>query len=170
MEPSTSPESAPGGSAPGADAGRTAPGTLPTRDELVEAWGDTLLTRLPSRARARFRVGRFLAVEDATAVFALPNETHRSYCEEVRHDVEQVLAGHFGAPVPMRLVVDEDAEPDSAGAVRRTGAAPAGEEGASDDDSALLDPDVLEAETEPAGAGPSAEQRLKQMFPGAEEL
>ena len=172
------------GSGPTADMGRgadpppaTGAAAVPTRDELVQAWGDTLLTTLPSRARARFRVGRFVAVEDATAVFALPNETHRSYCEEVRVDVEAVLAGHFGTPVPLRLVVEQDAEPATAAAppagASRSRRAPAPEppdDPGRDDEAALLDPEVLAAETQPAGAGPSAEQRLKQMFPGAEEL
>ncbi|HZU80705.1 MAG TPA: hypothetical protein VE991_12375, partial [Acidimicrobiales bacterium] len=39
-----------------------------------------------------------------------------------------------------------------------------------DDEGALLDPEVLASETEPAGAGLSPEQRLKQLFPGAEEV
>ena len=34
----------------------------------------------------------------------------------------------------------------------------------------LLDPVVFEAETEPAGAGPSPEERIKLAFPGAEEV
>ncbi len=86
--------------------------TLPSRDELVQVWGDELLAQLPNRARARFRVGRFLDVDGSTAVFALPNETHRSYCEEVRLDVEAVLATRFGTAVPIRLVVDDDAADD----------------------------------------------------------
>ncbi|HLK39831.1 MAG TPA: DNA polymerase III subunit gamma/tau, partial [Polyangiaceae bacterium] len=51
----------------------------PTRDELVQVWGDGLLASLPNRARARFRVGRFLATDGGAAVFALPSETHRRY-------------------------------------------------------------------------------------------
>ena len=39
-----------------------------------------------------------------------------------------------------------------------------------DEESHLLDPEVLAAETEPAGVGPSPEQRLKLAFPGAEEV
>ncbi|HUY64505.1 MAG TPA: DNA polymerase III subunit gamma/tau [Acidimicrobiales bacterium] len=130
---------------------------LPTRDELVQAWGDSLLTQLSNRARARFRVGRFVAVDGTTAVFALPNETHRSYCEEVRSEVEHVLGRHFHTALGMRLVVDDEAP---------TPPAPA----AAIDEAHLLDPEVLAAETEPAGAGLTPEQRLKQMFPGAEEL
>src|SRR6202035_2502494 len=92
--PETSTASPSGRSAPSAVA------TLPSRDELVQVWGDGLLAALPNRARARFRVGRFLAVDGETAVFALPNETHRSYCEEVRLEVEAALGARFGTAVP----------------------------------------------------------------------
>jgi len=190
-----------------ASAARPAPtgavATLPSRDELVQVWGDGLLAQLPNRARARFRVGRFLTVDGSEAVFALPNETHRSYCEEVRLDVEAALASRFGTAVPIRLVVDvEDPgepsaprparvptePPSSAGpAAPRSGAtprpaahapAPAPRSVATDNDDApdtddgpdLLDPAVLAAETEPAGAGLSPEERLKQAFPGAQEV
>ena len=189
------------------------PGTMPSRDELVQAWGDGLLTQLSNRARARFRVGRFISVDDA-AVFALPNQTHCSYCEEVRLEVEQALAGHFGRAVPLRLVVDDEVEatvggrrspaspevgvagggPDTTAPGRSAGGGTSGGGGrfppgtsairqmptgpsvpvdaapTSAEDEALMDPVVLAAETEPAGAGLSAEQRLKQMFPGAEEV
>jgi len=197
------------------------PSTLPSRDELVQVWGDGLLASLPSRARARFRVGRFLDVAGGSAVFALPNETHRSYCEEVRLDVEVALGTHFGTAVPIRLVVDDEADgtatadvtpaavdpptdasdgPATAGSAPRaprrrpSGAAttapagnvppagttvpqataPAGEaadggEGG-DDEPDLLDPEVLAAETEPAGVGLTPQERLKQAFPGAAEV
>ena len=39
-----------------------------------------------------------------------------------------------------------------------------------DDEPDLLDPQVLEAETEPAGDALSATERLKLTFPGAEEV
>jgi hypothetical protein len=148
-----------------------------SRDDLVQRWGDGLLASLPGRARARFRVGRFVAMDGGTAIFALPNETHRSYCEEVRIDVEAVLGKHFGVPVPLRLVVDEEATddgPSRSGAPSRTPAnaapmvpdPPDHEAGQPD----LLDPVVLAAETQLAGAGLSPEERLKQAFPGAEEV
>jgi hypothetical protein len=180
---------------------------VPSRDEVVQVWGDGLLASLPSRARARFRVGRFLDVVDGSAVFALPNETHRSYCEEVRLDVEVALGSHFGTAVPIRLVVDADADaPPTAGplaatvatpappstaapagtrrarpaattaAARDAGAAPVPEAPPSPadvrggDDPDLLDPDVLAAETEPAGAGLTPQERVKQAFPGAHEV
>ncbi len=68
----------------------------PTRDQLSQAWGDGLLAGLPQRARARFRVGRFVSVDDGVAVYGLPNEAHRGFCEEVRGVVEEAL------PRPLR--------------------------------------------------------------------
>jgi DNA polymerase-3 subunit gamma/tau len=168
--------------------------TLPSRDELVQIWGDGLLAGLPNRARARFRVGRFLDFDGGAAVFALPNETHRSYCEAVRLDVEAALGARFGTSVPIRLVVDDDAVDDGAAAAvappaRRAqgvpatagepGPAPGGPSGgggavessAPDDDAPdLLDPEVLAFETEPAGVGLTPQERVKQAFPGAHEV
>jgi DNA polymerase-3 subunit gamma/tau len=162
-------------SVPGAAVGAT---TEVSRDTLVELWGDSLLASLPNRARARFRVGRFIAVDGGTAVFALPNETHRSYCEEVRTDVETALGNHFGTPVPLSLVVDEEAEIDvpsrpprrTAAATGDVAPAPGGTVEHDDAQPDLLDPVVLAAETQLAGAGLTPEERLKQAFPGAEEV
>jgi len=159
------------------DGGQGATTRKVSRDELVQLWGDGLLASLPNRARARFRVGRFVAVDGGTAVFALPNETHRSYCEDVRVEVETALAGHFGTAVPLRLVVDDEADgvapSPPAPSPRRTTRAPvvpapeAEHDGGHHD---LLDPVVLAAQTEPAGTGLSPEELLKQAFPGAEEV
>ncbi|HTT87760.1 MAG TPA: hypothetical protein VMF60_10350, partial [Acidimicrobiales bacterium] len=147
-----------------------------TRDRLVQLWGDGLLASLPGRARARFRVGRFVAVDGTTAVFALPNETHRSYCEDVRLDVEAKLGDVLGTPVSLRLVIDEEADDDAPPVVPRaprrgrTERAPETSAGPETSEPDLLDPVVLAAETEPAGAGPSPEERLKRAFPGAQEV
>jgi DNA polymerase-3 subunit gamma/tau len=182
----------------GAQATAAVVGTLPSRDELVQVWGDGLLAALPSRARARFRVGRFLAVDDGGAVFALPNETHRSYCAEVRVEVERALGAHFGTAVPVRLVVDDEADDDTPARPRSASddadvlsapGVPGGRATASppsrppapdastsapatsfDDGPDLLDPAVLAAETDLAGAPLSPEERLKQAFPGAQEV
>jgi DNA polymerase III subunit gamma/tau len=175
-KPQPPPEAAPLSAPPTAEAGPGAPAV--SRDALVQLWGDGLLASLPGRARARFRVGRFVAVDGDTAVFALPNETHRSYCEEVRSEVETALRGHFGTPVPLRLVVDEDADgaptPRSAATAPGAGGPTApGADADGEHDSAqpdLLDPHVLAAETELAGAALSPQERLKQAFPGAEEV
>ena len=162
---------------PSATATRSSAPKEVSRDTLVELWGDSLLASLPNRARARFRVGRFIAVDAGTAVFALPNETHRSYCEEVRIDVETALGGYFGVAVPLRLVVDDEADTDGApppasrSAGTRAGAPPAPTVDEPDEvQPDLLDPVVLASETELAGAGLTPEERLKQAFPGAEEV
>jgi DNA polymerase-3 subunit gamma/tau len=94
--PSSPPERAP-----------SATGDLPTRDELTLAWGDALLAKVPRAAKPRYAGGRFVAVDERGAVFALPNAAHRSRCEEHRAGVEQVLSDHFGRVVPLVLVIDD---------------------------------------------------------------
>jgi DNA polymerase-3 subunit gamma/tau len=95
---------------------------MPTRDELVEAWGDHVLGRLRPKAKALFQAGRFVSVEGDKARFGLPNETHRMRCEEVRADVEAVLSEHFGRRVGLVLIVD-DGPDGQEGTAGRTGAA-----------------------------------------------
>jgi DNA polymerase-3 subunit gamma/tau len=87
------------------------PGPFPTRDQLVQAWGDHVIGRLRPKAKALFQAGRFVGVEDDRAVFGLPNETHRNRCEEVRGEIEAALSEQFGRPVALDLVVDAGAEP-----------------------------------------------------------
>ena len=82
---------------------------FPTREELTLAWGDTVISQLSQRARARFRAGRFAGVEGETAVFALPDQFHRDRCQEVVADVEHALSAHFGRRVRLRLAVDDGA-------------------------------------------------------------
>ncbi len=89
-------------------------GGLPTRDEIVLAWGDVVLPSLPARAKSRFSPGRFLDVESDAVVFGLPNKIHAAKCEEVRPEVEAALAAHFGRPTPLRIVVDTAAPAPSA--------------------------------------------------------
>ncbi|MGA3148139.1 MAG: DNA polymerase III subunit gamma/tau [Acidimicrobiales bacterium] len=87
----------------------SAPVPMPTRDQLVQAWGDHIIGRLRPKAKALFQAGRFVGVEGDTAVFGLPNEIHRSRCEEVRGEIEAALADHFGRAVGLVLVVDAGA-------------------------------------------------------------
>jgi DNA polymerase III subunit gamma/tau len=135
----------------------------PDRDLLVQAWGDHVLRGLPARAKALYSAGRFVAVEDGQGVFALPNAAHRDKCDEVRPLVEEALAAHFGAPVPLRLEVE--------GATALAAAPSPGPAGLADLEL------VEEVEPEPAndsdpaaGMEPAAEARLLQAFPGAEEV
>ncbi len=97
----------PGGGAVAQDLGDLSVAPFPTRDELVQAWGDHVIGRLRPKAKALFQAGRFVGVEGDRAVFGLPNEIHRSRCLEVQGEIETVLSDHFGRPVGLALVVDD---------------------------------------------------------------
>jgi DNA polymerase-3 subunit gamma/tau len=158
------PAPAPPSTPPSASAGPSAGEDLPTRDELTLAWGDTVLGSLPPRAKAFFNVGRFVEVSDGRAVFAFPNRAHADKSEPCRADVEAALAKHFGRPVPLRLVVDDEAvapsddhaEPPRA---RPTEPAPAPEP---DDD---VDLTQL---TDAVDVASTTVDRDRERFPGAE--
>jgi len=180
----------------------------PTRDELVEAWGDHVLNQLRPRVRAVFAVGRFLANEETSAVLALPNSAHVERAKEHSGEVSEALGRHFGRPVHLRLVADTDA-PQAGGdgrggaqgmsdgavsapasgssaaaraAARKTTGAdhgramssqrPSPREGDDDAGEEILDPDDLDplGEQVPGDAASWAQERLMQMFPGAEEV
>jgi DNA polymerase-3 subunit gamma/tau len=111
------------------------PESFPTRDQLVQAWGDHIIGRLRPKAKALFQAGRFVGVDGDRAVFGLPNDMHRTRCEDVRGDVEAALSEHFGQPVGLTLVVD-----------------PGGAEGPASTDAASPDP----APAAPPAARPSS--------------
>ncbi len=139
------------------------------RDGLTEAWGDGILQSLPARAKARYASGRFVAVDEQGAHFALPNAAHRDQCVEHLPTVEAALAAHFGSPV--NLVLDVD---DAAGAARSPAAPGTGAPGpgTGDDDLDHVDPADL-MEDAPAGGtdqASAAEARLLEAFPGASEV
>ena len=137
--------------------GPAANGPLPSHDELVGAWSDGLLEQMSRKGRARFSAGHFIAVEDGTAVMGLPNEPHRKRCEDLRGELEVVLAARFGATVPVRLVGDDG----SIGRASSTRPTPEPLKPQADDEvdlSALVDAD---------GAEGSAVERLTKAFPGA---
>ncbi|MFP5318792.1 MAG: DNA polymerase III subunit gamma/tau [Acidimicrobiia bacterium] len=152
--PRARPQPAP---APAPAAGADRP--FPSREELTLAWGDTVIGRLPQRARARFRAGRFAGVEGDTALFALPDQFHRDRCQEVVADVEEALSAHFGRRVRLRLVVD--------GAEAPRPPAPAGPpppEPPPEEESVAWD----ELTDAPAGAVASPLEHVLQVFEGAE--
>jgi hypothetical protein len=151
------------------------------RDGLTEAWGDGILRALPARAKARYASGRFVAVDERGAHFALPNAAHRDQCVEHLPTVEAALAAHFGAPVTLVLEVD-DAGPPAGGVADRPPGPRGGGGGsrrsggvgdtAGTDEMDDIDPaDLLD--DAPGGAGDhasAAEARLLEAFPGASEV
>ena len=116
--------------------------SLPSREEMVLAWGDSILANLPNKARVRFQAGRFLTNDASSAVFALPNQIQLDRCEEVRDAVDTALRQHFGRAVPLRLAVDDDSTappPD----LQPT---PARSTPAADEDHEAIDPKELKDE------------------------
>ncbi|HZM55787.1 MAG TPA: DNA polymerase III subunit gamma/tau [Acidimicrobiales bacterium] len=192
---------------PAPDAPST-PVPFPTRDQLVQAWGDHIIVGLRPKAKALFQAGRFVGVEDGRAVFGLPNDIHRRRCEEIREEIEAALSDHFGRPVGLTLVVEpgagsesdpeesgsRDGAPTGAVTTRSSGPATPGPEQVSarrppaagpaaaapapaPDRDGRPDPDPLddlvgfdETELEIAEVDNSAEARVLQAFPGAEEV
>ncbi|MEY2568808.1 MAG: polymerase subunit gamma/tau [Actinomycetota bacterium] len=128
-------------------------GRIPSRDELTAAWADAVMPKLQAKTRAIFAAGRWVDGGADTAAFALPNDVHRGRAEKHRADVEAQLAAHFGGRVPLSLVVDE-------GQVAATPTEPSHDEES-------VDPNEL-ADAPPGLTSP--EDRLKQAFPGAEEV
>jgi DNA polymerase-3 subunit gamma/tau len=131
----------------------TAP--APDLSTLDAAWTAHVMGALPQRARVRFAGGRWLSVDDTTAVFGLPNPVHAQRCEECRADVEAALAAHLGRPLAVQLTVDGDAEDPSA--PRR---APTAVDDPSDVDLTDL--------TDATDAVETGIDRVAAVFPGAE--
>ncbi len=104
--PAPAPAAAPAAPASPAAA---ATGDLPSVDVLSRAMADSVLGTLKGMSKAIYQGGRFVAVSDGTAVFALGNAPTRDRAEKMRPDVEQALAAHFGHAVPMRLIEEADA-------------------------------------------------------------
>ena len=116
--PSPGPQAQPpaGSEAPaeGAPAvGATAPappaGGAPDRDALALAFGDVVMPALKGMSKAIYSGGRFVAVTDRGAVFALDNAPTRDRAEKYRADVEAALAAHLGSPVTLILIDQADA-------------------------------------------------------------
>ncbi|HXQ19602.1 MAG TPA: DNA polymerase III subunit gamma/tau [Acidimicrobiales bacterium] len=163
-EPTAPPAAPPIAAAP------AAAGEPPDRDGLVQAWGDQILRSLPPLAKALYSAGRFVSVDDGTAVFAVANPPHRDRCADLQPAVEDALAAHFGVPVAIRLVLETESDPSSTAVAGRTGRDPGGKTEPADvadlgDDE--FDPDdpgvPLEIDT-------LVQARLLEAFPGAEEV
>ncbi|HUR18510.1 MAG TPA: DNA polymerase III subunit gamma/tau [Acidimicrobiales bacterium] len=153
----------------------------PSRDELTKAWGDAVYRALPGRARARFSGGRFSEVKDGVAVFVVPNDVHAARCREVKNDVETALAAHFGVAVPLKLAVEDAGtgppvdDPDTGGE-GGAGLESSGESGAvmveddDDQEDPFADPGTFGPDDLPQPPVASPADRLKEAFPGAEEV
>jgi hypothetical protein len=148
------------GPAPSTPPGRTAPKdpgpSLPSRDELTKAWGDTVLDKLSRPAKVYMANGRFVEVSDGAAVFALPDPGLLSRARAYSSEAENALSARFGQRVPLRLVLDKGA----AAVAEPPGLRPG------DDDTYDLDDMADVAGTAPLPEIP-VEERILQAFPGS---
>ena len=135
----------------------------PRRDELTLAWADQILPRLPRAAKPVLAAGHWVDTDDGVAL-AVPNEPHRTKCEQHRTELEAALAAQFQRPVPVVFTLERPqatSRPGSAGGQGR---------------SRPPDPEPEEAidPAELVDAGPehalAPVERLTQAFPGAELL
>ncbi len=187
--PAASPSAARGPSAPAAPVAPLAVADdLPGRDELVTAWGDTVLVGLRPKVRAYFQAGHFVGRDGTDAIFALPNDVHVTQAEPLRAEVADALARHFGRPIGLRLVTDGTWTPTGAAGTATTGgtgtmpAPPARPPSRSAVDEEDEDLEELLAPRDARGADDTGaddtgasgiaweEERLLQAFPGAEEV
>jgi hypothetical protein len=100
-------------------------------------------------------------VEGGRARFALPDPAHRDHCLGAQPDVEAALASHFGRPVPLELTVDGAA----------SAAAPSASSSAADDiDEGASFEDIAELTDAPTTPHATPTDRIKNAFPGAEEV
>jgi DNA polymerase-3 subunit gamma/tau len=151
LAPAT-PRAVPGGH----DVPRPGPGgTMPSRDDLTKAWGDTILNELSRPAKVFLAGGRFVEVANGAAVFGLPGEGLLARATNFQAEAESALAAHFGRPVPLRLVLDRT------GAGPRPVGPPPGPEETYDLD------EIGEMADAPARPEVPAEQRILQEFPGS---
>jgi len=137
------------------------------RDSLSQAWGDSILRTLPARVKAVYSAGRFVAVDDDGAHYALPNAAHRDHCVELAPQVEAALRQHFGAPIHLVLVVDQG--PTEVAAARAPASSKPSVSDTVDVDEIDFD-DVRKATATEVDEASAAEARLLEAFPGAAEV
>ena len=158
----------------------------PTRDDLVLAWGDHVLSSLRPRARAAFTAGRFVSVEDGVAVFALPNSAHVEHAAPLVTEVADAISRHVGTRVGLRLVTEtgdpgtgrDEPGREASRRGRRPPGAPAGPP-SRDAAAEVPEPDEDVSDFEDMAPGQVAgrhdslswaEGRLLEAFPGTEEV
>ncbi len=147
------------------------PSDVPDRDAFVLAWGDAVLTGLRPRTRMLYNVGHFVAAENGTGVFALPNAFHVQMAEPHREEVAEALSAHLGVRVGVRLTVEDRPSPRGGDAPRSAGGAEPSEHPAAEPESLDDVGDPVEEGAEPAATGAEwAADALRAAFPGAEEI
>ena len=163
-EPAPTPAPAPAPAPVAAPAART----INVLVAVAQGWQSSILPTLKPMARALYSAGHFVSERDGVLSFGLPNETHRTRCEDFRADVERAIIAQIGGALTLQLIVDTSGPTDdhlasvvpihkgagSAGSAARP--APADE-----------DVDVDDLVDAPPGTTKSPEDRLAEAFPGS---
>jgi DNA polymerase III subunit gamma/tau len=137
---------------------------------IAQAWQANVLPTLKPMARALYSAGHFVGERDGMVEFGLPNETHRSRCEDFRADVEKAITAQIGLPVTLRLVVDTSGPHDDHVAPvvplrpSISGSSSAAVVPAIGADEDIDISDLVDA---PPGSVKSPEDRLAEAFPGS---
>jgi DNA polymerase-3 subunit gamma/tau len=135
---------------------------FPDAAMLDAAWNASVVANLKNLTRAMYKSGQFVAVHNGTAIFAVDNVFARDRCEQSRPDVEKALAAHFGRPIPMRLIIKDEA---AAYGGQSAPVAVVERRDESDHMDHSFDPDDL---VDAPASGASGLERLAAAFPGAE--
>ena len=135
---------------------------------VIQAWQSAILPTLKPMARALFSAGHFVSEGDGVLSFGLPNETHRTRCEDFRVDVEKAIVAQIGGAVTLKLVVDTSGPGDDHLAAvvplrKGSGASGAPPPAPPADEDVDLD-DLVDA---PPETMKSPEDRLAEAFPGS---
>jgi len=137
-----------------------------SRDQLALDWPE-VLERISKRARARLNAGRWQAMVDSVASFAVPNEPHRQRCLEFVPEIETALGEHYGTSVTVRLVTEAEVGSGSGGNQQPA----AGDLAPASDDPAVpveADEEHDLDDTIPAEGRPhDSVSRITEAFPGA---
>ena len=137
---------------------------------VAAAWQAEILPTMKPMARALFAAGHFIGERNGALTFGLPNDTHRTRCEQHRAEVQAAIAAFTGVTAIVALVVDagkgdgdDHLAPvvplrSSSGATRASVAAPVEEDEDIDMD------DLVDA---PPGSVKTMEDQLSDAFPGS---
>jgi len=165
--------SAPAATAAPAPSSGTGAGGQGLAARVAQAWQAGVLPTLKPMARALYSAGHIVAERDGAVEFGLPNETHRSRCEDYKADVERAISAQIGAPVALRLVVDSSGggHHDAGVMAPVVPIRPAGSASASaaagPPPTADEDIDISDLVDAPPGSVKSPEDRLAEAFPGS---
>lgn len=133
----------------------------PTAPDPTQVWADEVIPRLKGMTKALYKLGQVTGADDASITIGLPNQAHLDRCAQKRPDVEATLAGAFGRPLRLSLVVGGDdvgPDPGGVGGSRPTSSAAIDEAPEAIDMDALVDAPTQQI---------SGVDRVTQAFPGA---